>query len=73
LQRAQGRGLGRRMMGQLMGRLRRLGSRGVHLGVSMANAPAFGFYAHLGFRELIRVGSGRDGCIYMGQRLLEST
>ncbi len=72
LPRAQGRGLGRRMMEQLMDRLRGRGSPGAHLGVSMANTPAFGFYVHLGFRELVRVGSGRDGCIYMGKRLTET-
>jgi len=67
LPRAQGRGYGRRMLEQLMDQLRRRGSPGVHLGVSMANTPAFGFYQHLGFRELCRVE--KDGCIYMGKSL----
>jgi ribosomal protein S18 acetylase RimI-like enzyme len=70
LPRAQGRGLGRRMLVEVMDRLRGRGSPGAHLGVSMMNGPAFGFYQHLGFRELARVGSGRDGCIYMGKSLL---
>jgi ribosomal protein S18 acetylase RimI-like enzyme len=57
------------MLEQVMERLRRRGSPGAHLGVSTVNAPAIGFYQHLGFRELARVGSGRDGCIYMGKSL----
>jgi ribosomal protein S18 acetylase RimI-like enzyme len=71
LVRAQGRGYGRRMIEQLMGNLRRRGSPGAHLGVSVVNTPAIGFYERLGFRELIRVGSGNDGCLYMGKRLEE--
>jgi len=66
LSRAQGRGCGRRMLGQIMDMLRARGSPGAHLGVSTLNARAHGFYERLGFRELIRVGSGSDGCIYMG-------
>ena len=69
LARAQGRGYGRRMMEQVMNNLRKRGSPGVHLGVSALNQPAFAFYQHLGFRELIRVGLGDDGCIYMGKPL----
>jgi ribosomal protein S18 acetylase RimI-like enzyme len=68
LPRAQGRGHGRRMLAQLMDRLRALGSPGAHLGVSPRNSRALGFYHHLGFRELTRVGSDADGCIYMGMR-----
>ncbi len=66
LARAQGRGYGRRMMEQIMDKLRALGLPGGHLGVSMLNTPAFGFYQRLGFKELVRVGEGADGCIYMG-------
>ncbi len=69
LPRAQGRGYGRRMLEDLMDRLRRRGSPGVHLGVSMVNVPAFGFYLRLGFRELVRVGEGKNGCIYLGKGL----
>jgi ribosomal protein S18 acetylase RimI-like enzyme len=69
LERAQGRGFGRKMLEQVMDKLRERGSPGAHLGVSMLNAPAFGFYEKLGFRELIRVGEGKDGCIYMGKSL----
>ena len=44
------------MMEMVMDKLRQRGSPGAHLGVSMMNTPAFGFYQRLGFRELIRVG-----------------
>ncbi len=71
LPRAQGRGYGRRMIEQLMDMLRQRGSPGAHLGVSLMNTPAYGFYQRLGFRDLIRVGEGKDGCIYMGRSLRE--
>ena len=70
LPRAQGRGYGRRMLGQVMDKLRQGGSPGAHLGVSVMNARAVGFYERLGFRELIRAGTGIDRCIYMGKSLL---
>ena len=69
LERAQGRGYGRRMLEMVMQKLRERGSPGAHLGVSVPNAVALGFYQRLGFRELIRVGEGNDGCIYMGKSL----
>jgi ribosomal protein S18 acetylase RimI-like enzyme len=69
LDRAQGRGFGRRMMEAGMDSLRRRGSPGVHLGVSVRNEPALEFYRKLGFGELIRVGSATDGVIYMGKAL----
>ncbi len=69
LDRAQGKGLGRTMLEQVMTLLARRGSPGAHLGVSLVNVPAQGFYRKLGFEELIRVGEGMDGCIYMGKRL----
>jgi ribosomal protein S18 acetylase RimI-like enzyme len=71
LERARGRGIGRQMLERVMDLLRQRGSPGAHLGVSLLNAPAFGFYERLGFRELIRVGAGSDGCIYMGKTLRE--
>jgi ribosomal protein S18 acetylase RimI-like enzyme len=70
LARAQGRGFGRRMMEMSMDELHHRGSPGVHLGVSMVNTPAIGFYLKLGFRELLRVGEGKDGCIYLGKKLV---
>lgn len=69
LERAQGRGFGRRMMERVMEQLRQHGSPGAHLGVSMMNTPAHGFYLKLGFKDLLRVGEGKDGCIYMGKSL----
>jgi len=69
LARARGRGYGRRMLEQVMDKLRQRGSPGAHLGVSALNAPAVGFYERLGFRELLRIGSENDGCIYMGKSL----
>lgn len=69
LPRVQGHGLGRRMLAQVMDSLRRRGSPGVHLGVSTRNLRAIAFYRHLGFHELVRVGSVDDGCLYLGKRL----
>jgi ribosomal protein S18 acetylase RimI-like enzyme len=69
LERARGLGYGRRMMEQVMVKLVDRGSPGAHLGVSILNLPAVGFYERLGFKELIRVGTPTDGCIYMGKSL----
>lgn len=71
LERAQGKGLGRKMMEEVMRRLRAKGSAGAHLGVSEVNERAIGFYQKLGFKELVRVGSGRDRVVYMGKALRE--
>jgi protein O-GlcNAcase/histone acetyltransferase len=68
LPRAQGRGFGRRMLQEVMRRLRERGSPGAHLGVSAVNASAHEFYKHLGFLELTRAGTGASEVIYMGQR-----
>lgn len=68
LPRAQGRGYGRRMVEELIERLRLRDSPGAHLGLSPLNTRAYGFYRKLGFHELVRVGSACDGCIYMGIR-----
>ncbi len=65
LERARGRGYGRRMMEQVMGKLRQRSSPGAHLGVSVLNQPAFDFYGRLEFRELVR----QDDVIYMGKSL----
>jgi ribosomal protein S18 acetylase RimI-like enzyme len=73
LPRAQGRGLGRAMMERVLDLLRRHGSRGAHLGVSLPNRAAQAFYRKLGFQPLIQVGEGQDGCLYMGFRLDGST
>lgn len=68
LERAQGRGLGRAMMERSMAMLAAAGAPGAHLGVSMVNTRALGFYRRIGFGELLRVGEGTDGCIYLGKR-----
>ena len=65
LARAQGHGFGRKMIEQLITRLRDRKSPGVHLGMSIENEPAYGFYVALGFAELIR----HDDAIYMGMKL----
>jgi ribosomal protein S18 acetylase RimI-like enzyme len=70
LPRAQGRGHGRSMLEQVMTLLARRGSPGAHLGVSVLNAPAIGFYKRLGFHELARVGTEQDGCVYMGRTVI---
>ncbi len=64
LPRAQGRGYGRRMIEQLLDRLRSQESPGVHLGMSATNQDAHDFYIVLGFIELVR----HDEAIYMGMR-----
>lgn len=69
LPRAQGRGLGRAMMGLMLDLLRQRGSPGAHLGVSLPNVAAQAFYRKLGFRPLIQVGEGEAGCLYLGYRL----
>ena len=68
LERAQGKGHGRRLMELGMKALASRGSPGAHLGVSMLNPDAMGFYQRLGFKELVRVGSGAEGCVYMGRQ-----
>jgi ribosomal protein S18 acetylase RimI-like enzyme len=69
LLRAQGRGYGRKMLEELMNKLRERGSPGVHLGVSLFNTPAVGFYQRLGFLEVTRAGTGNDRCIYLAKSL----
>ena len=60
------------MIEQLINKLRQKGSPCVHLGMSLFNEQAFGFYSKLGFMELVRAGSGNDQCIYMGKHLRAS-
>ena len=49
LPRAQGRGLGRLLMDELLTGLHEAGATGVHLGVDPTNRAAIAFYEHLGF------------------------
>ena len=65
IERAQGHGHGRRLMERLLTLLREQGSPGVHLGMSITNNAAYGFYCKLGFEELSR----DDDTIYMGMQL----
>jgi ribosomal protein S18 acetylase RimI-like enzyme len=69
LERARGRGYGRRMMEQVMGKLRELRSPGVHLKVSVRNTPALGFYLRLGFHKLAQTCTPTEGSIYLGKIL----
>jgi ribosomal protein S18 acetylase RimI-like enzyme len=57
LPRAQGRGLGRALIGWLLTELAELGAQGVHLGVDPRNTAAVAFYERLGFT---RWGSDPD-------------
>ena len=68
LPRAQGRGYGRRMLEEILGKLRHRGSPGAHLGLSARNTRAEGFYRKLGFLELTRRGPDDDRVVYMGSR-----
>jgi ribosomal protein S18 acetylase RimI-like enzyme len=68
LPRAQGQGLGRRMMQTLLEALAAQGAVGVHLGVSPRNARAQGFYRALGFREIAAEREDSD-TLLMGRSL----
>jgi ribosomal protein S18 acetylase RimI-like enzyme len=52
LPRLRGRGFGRRLMAEWLGRIREMGSRGAHLAVRTTNLRAIRFYRACGFREL---------------------
>jgi ribosomal protein S18 acetylase RimI-like enzyme len=52
----QRRGLGRRLVGTLVGALRDRGVKGVHLVVGAANTDGIAFYRRVGFSELRRIG-----------------
>ena len=65
LARAQGKKLGKRMMDTLIQALREHGAPAVHLGKSVDNDRAYGFYIHYGLVELGR----DDDTIYMGLTL----
>ncbi len=68
LRRAQGRGLGRRMMTTLLEALAAQGAVGVHLGLSPRNERARGFYHALGFREIEPEREDRE-TLLMGRSL----
>jgi ribosomal protein S18 acetylase RimI-like enzyme len=52
LPRAQGRGVGRELINTLTAALRKQGSQGLHLFVTLRNTRAIGFYDHVGFNRL---------------------
>ena len=65
LPRAQGQGLGTRLIGQFIDQSRKLGVRGFHLGVGLENTRAQEFYDKQGF-QVIRKD---PGVLYLGLRL----
>lgn len=54
----QGRGVGRRLIGELLDDLASGGSPGVHLGVDSRNERAIGFYRRLGFGTVETTAQG---------------
>ena len=66
--RAQGQGLGRRLIDTLFGAFHTRRVAGVHLGVDAANHRAIGFYTHLGFEYIGPDHDGSGGLLY-GRRV----
>ena len=58
---AQSGGWGRRMIETELDSLRKAGVEAMHLGLSLTNDRAYGFYKHIGLSEI-----GRDEAIWMG-------
>ncbi|KRA95013.1 acetyltransferase [Devosia sp. Root685] len=58
---AQSGGWGRKMIETELDALRKAGAKAMHLGLSLTNDRAYGFYQHLGLSEI-----GRDDAIWMG-------
>ncbi len=69
LPRAQGQGWGKRLVEELLARLKAAGSPGVYLGMWARNERAFQFYSKIGFQELVRVGEGDRASLYLGRTL----
>ena len=65
LPRLQGQGMGKRLMDRWLATVRKMGSRGAHLGVSGANARAIRFYQAYGLTELERLPPPYDGIWYV--------
>ena len=63
LPQGQGGGNGRRLMETLFTALREQNVEGIHLGVSLENTQAIGFYQHLGFTQLT------DDGVFWGMKL----
>ena len=64
LPRAQGQGLGTRLVGAFLEQLHQSRVPGFHLGVSLDNLKAQSFYRKLGFQEIRR----DPGVLFLGQR-----
>ena len=52
----QGKGFGRQLIQKFLDQLQVFGVGGVHLIVSKENSSAIGFYIHIGFQELRKIG-----------------
>ena len=52
LPRAQGQGMGKKMMDHFLNYVKESGSKGLHLGLSIRNKRAFQFYKKYGMKEL---------------------
>ena len=65
---ARGRGIGRRCMEFLEGRLAAAGSSGVFLDVNPANSKALRFYRSIGYRVLSGAGLP-DSSVFVARRL----
>ena len=52
----QGKGFGRQLIQKFLDQLQVYGVKGVHLIVSKENVSAIGFYKHIGFQELRKIG-----------------
>ena len=61
---AQSGGWGRKLIEAELNSLRNAGAKALHLGLSLTNDRAYGFYKHIGLTEI-----GRDDAIWMGIRL----
>lgn len=61
---AQSGGWGRKMIETELDSLRKAGAKAMHLGLSLTNDRAHGFYKHIGLSEI-----GRDEAIWMGKTL----
>jgi ribosomal protein S18 acetylase RimI-like enzyme len=61
---AQTGGWGRKMIEAELASLKDAGAKALHLGLSLTNDRAFGFYKHIGLSEI-----GRDDAIWMGKTL----
>lgn len=59
---AQSGGWGRKLVETELASLESAGAKGVHLGLSLTNDRAYGFYKHIGLSEI-----GRDNAIWMGK------